>query len=1016
MKYRRLLKRCIAMLFRAYRLPPGNRKEVFGTRLTQKQLSYAHAIWKHPTIDSRLSQPRQPSNPGLQDEDEDGEAAYGGERGSEEISEESSEDSGEDSGEESSEEGSSRGGSIDEAEPHDIADLGDPVKELHEGREELTAEDQDSCLVELVLGLCLALATPHRRRRRPELVLGLCLALATQPFLDGQPSSTVLVYFSGILGLNTLSNTFATAREYTPHLSGLIYTLRLLFLEYALPLRAYPLLKVQQRPRKRQLDRLQRVRRRHTVLGSESPFDEFISLRAFGRTLAKTDVPPFLLRWSDDGETVSLGDDIVITMDKFRLLSAHLIQEAERLCKELMFDWAPAVDLTRIKDDMTNSRDGESFVTNPSNGLSEAYLNLCHRACTNHRSQLIRNATWHWPEIVRYQKKEEALREALMSCLDLLGGQKPRGSELLSLYCVNGQHGPRAIYVYNASMIYIVRHHKAKSTTNCEFIVARFLPVEVGHVLFNYLVYVRPFIDMLHREGQSAHGLEGSSSPFLFRSGTMLGSKPWSSGRLNLVTKRVTSQIWETSVTSQKLRQLCIGITEKHVREVHQNFNRFDDRSEKAHRNVIFAWQSGHRPLQRGSTYGLDGAFPTTMQPQLLELYSWASSRWHEFLHLPSRASRKFCEGRNSLTDSDEAVMQQRGHALHRNSSKRQRSWFRSLDDESQPAKRLYKDPDPASWASSSRQSAVSSGDFLASPMSANWIPGQRISRSLFGRPSSSTSAQALDERRAIIEFLRNSDDNAEDTLKTRLFCHASGVELSANHNMGDCPTLEGERARLLYDWLHGLRLESFSVGHGPCSLCLATNDFCEGLSVNQGIGETDTTEDKTYRRRLRDSSSGSNGLCQNRRAVGKTIAALCAWHDQVLGKALTELVLSVDGIDLGVEHQARHWFERQNPQMCSIPQILVVFGMVVSAFEFLRSKRGGQHGCEERKDRFKLRNTRQGVFQRATTSGSEITRADSDDDLEKTGSSSRDDAFKRIIQMHKQQADRFRAKMKEKA
>lgn len=59
--------------------------------------------------------------------------------------------------------------------------------------------------------------------------------------------------------------------------------------------------------------------------------------------------------------------------------------------------------------------------------------------------------------------------------------------------------------------------------------------------------------------------------------------------------------------------------------------------SQAAHRNVVFAWQSGHRPLQRGVTYGLDGAFLTRLQPQLLELYEWASTRWYEFLHLPSK-------------------------------------------------------------------------------------------------------------------------------------------------------------------------------------------------------------------------------------------------------------------------------------------------------------------------------------------------------------------------------------------
>jgi hypothetical protein len=55
--------------------------------------------------------------------------------------------------------------------------------------------------------------------------------------------------------------------------------------------------------------------------------------------------------------------------------------------------------------------------------------------------------------------------------------------------------------------------------------------------------------------------------------------------------------------------------------------NRFDDVSNTADKNVVFAWQSGHRPLQRANNYGLDGAFPTKLQPQLLELYKEVSVR-----------------------------------------------------------------------------------------------------------------------------------------------------------------------------------------------------------------------------------------------------------------------------------------------------------------------------------------------------------------------------------------------------
>jgi hypothetical protein len=76
------------------------------------------------------------------------------------------------------------------------------------------------------------------------------------------------------------------------------------------------------------------------------------------------------------------------------------------------------------------------------------------------------------------------------------------------------------------------------------------------------------------------------------------------------------------------------------MKEVHQRFNRHDDRGLDADMNVAYAWQSGHRPMQRANTYGLDGAFPTHLQPSLLWIYERVSVRWHTFLsqqneHIP---------------------------------------------------------------------------------------------------------------------------------------------------------------------------------------------------------------------------------------------------------------------------------------------------------------------------------------------------------------------------------------------
>lgn len=81
-----------------------------------------------------------------------------------------------------------------------------------------------------------------------EFLFRLSLALCKECPIDDQPSSTFLVYFSGILGFVTSSKAFLLARSY---LSALIYIQWFLFFEQALPLNVYPTLGIDCRPRTR---------------------------------------------------------------------------------------------------------------------------------------------------------------------------------------------------------------------------------------------------------------------------------------------------------------------------------------------------------------------------------------------------------------------------------------------------------------------------------------------------------------------------------------------------------------------------------------------------------------------------------------------------------------------------------------------------------------------------------------------------------------------------------------------
>ncbi|KAF4334756.1 telomere-associated helicase [Fusarium beomiforme] len=234
---------------------------------------------------------------------------------------------------------------------------------------------------------------------------------------------------------------------------------RLLFLERALPLRRYDSLRIKRRPRFKQLRRLKQVHRRYMVMGSQSSFEEFVSLRAYGCVAARNDMPSCLLYWSDDGQRVGWGQGVEISMGQFRALTEYLIKEVIGLCNSLMFGLEPDIDLSQIKDDMANNDNRYSFVTDPKNKLTSAYLDLLNRACTARHGCLSRGNRWNWSEVDRYCKKEEDFRELLGPAMSLTGGQQPRWLELSSLWVENGELGPRGLYVYKGDRERVLGHH-----------------------------------------------------------------------------------------------------------------------------------------------------------------------------------------------------------------------------------------------------------------------------------------------------------------------------------------------------------------------------------------------------------------------------------------------------------------------------------------------------------------------------------------------------------------------------
>lgn len=446
-----------------------------------------------------------------------------------------------------------------------------------------------------------------------ELLFQICLTICTETVNDGRPDSTLLVYFSGILGFSASCRDFLLAKQYCPYLSGLIYIQRLLLLECALPVQSYKSIGISRRSYGQQSEHFREIRRKYMVLGSQTPLEELLSLRNHGLSIARTEPPSVFFQWSDDGEVLSSGD-LVLSMEKFRKLPSYFISRAEMICDSLMSGLEPSIDLATIKDSLADVQEGYSFVTREENKLGRGHLELLVQAYTSDRDGLSKNGQWNKTSVALYLKLVTQLEEQLAGGLYTACGQCPRASELLSLRCESGSSTPCGISIWNRFMIYLLRNNKSKHRTNREFFVARFLPVRLGHVMYKYLTYIRRVAVILRRE-QLEQPQPYTHQGLLFHS----NGRPWSSSRLTSILEQATGEVWQQRVNIRLYRQISIAITERHVVEARLPPNRYDDESMDADLNVAFAWQRGHRPLQRGITYGLNGAFPNRLHMNSME-------------------------------------------------------------------------------------------------------------------------------------------------------------------------------------------------------------------------------------------------------------------------------------------------------------------------------------------------------------------------------------------------------------
>jgi TATA-binding protein-associated factor Taf7 len=179
-------------------MPQKMRRQITGIRFSKKQLSQMQAIWDHEvwsktdlvrSIWPRLRGASEDFRDGIEDEETESEEVYKAAEGDEDGEEEEGEEIADDDDESSADEEDNQGDE-DEYQEED-------EPETREG----------SATMNWLL----------------ELVFQLSVTFSTEEFMDSQPSSSLLVYFSRVLGFSPDSRNFSPAKRFALCLSGLIY-------------------------------------------------------------------------------------------------------------------------------------------------------------------------------------------------------------------------------------------------------------------------------------------------------------------------------------------------------------------------------------------------------------------------------------------------------------------------------------------------------------------------------------------------------------------------------------------------------------------------------------------------------------------------------------------------------------------------------------------------------------------------------------------------------------------------
>lgn len=288
--------------------------------------------------------------------------------------------------------------------------------------------------------------------------------------------------------------------------------------------------------------------------GTPSPIDWLLRLRTYGMKIRFNTNADGVIEWTGD---MLLYGHIRFTMPGLRSMIHGLVETARmELHKNLLVldvdkdgqiingaTPLPPIEWDSIVDNPAEMRSGWNFFQDKRNTfggvdgkgwlarrvvqekkLREAFVDV---QATDPSVPGGLGVAWKAKAVRRYEKAMRVFREHLLVLVHMTGGLPARGTEVVTVQYMNSPNGEsRGIFIKDRLMVYVTIYYKGISASAKAKIIHRYLPREVGELLFYYLWLVIPFWRKL--EGAFGKGRVKEASPFIWEP---VKEQPWEGPR-----------------------------------------------------------------------------------------------------------------------------------------------------------------------------------------------------------------------------------------------------------------------------------------------------------------------------------------------------------------------------------------------------------------------------------------------------------------------------------------------------